>query len=66
MSKENVTARIGNDFEKELDEIKRIRLEKGIDKKKKSTRKLTNLIVKHSDWTKIKKDTIEVKLENGK
>lgn len=64
--KENVTARMGDEFSKELEEIKEERLKRGIDKKRKSTRVLTNLITKHSAWKKIKEDTIEVDLENAK
>lgn len=64
--KNNITSRIGEAFSKELEEIKEKRLESGIDKKRKSTRRLTNTIVKHRDWKKIKQDTIEVKLENEK
>ena len=63
---ENVTARIGEDFSREIELIKEERLSRRIDKKRKSTRKLTNLIVKHRDWKKIKEDTIEVNLENEK
>lgn len=66
MSKKNVTQRIGEEFSKELEEIQEQRLDLRIDKKKKSFRRLTNLIVKHSDWKKIKKDTIEIELENVK
>jgi len=66
MTDKNVTARIGEEFSKELEEIKDTRLERGVDKKRKSTKKLTNLIVKHRDWETIKEDTIEVKLENAK
>ena len=53
--------RIGEIFIAEIEDIKRIRLEKGIDKKKKSTRRLTNLIIKHQGWKKIKEDTINYK-----
>lgn len=60
----NITSRIGSHFSKEIEEIKDIRLKKGIDKKRKSTRKLTNLIVRHRAWERIKEDTIEVNLEN--
>ena len=60
---ENVKARIGEDFSKEIEEIKKERLERKVDKKRKSTRKLTNLIVKHRDWKKIKEDTIKIRLE---
>jgi len=66
MSKKNVTARMGEDFSRELEDVKDERLKRGIDKKRKSTRRLTNLIVKHRDWKTIKEDTIEVNLENEK
>lgn len=62
--KVNVTARLGEKFSEEIEEIKEERLKSGIDEKKKSTRRLTNLIVKHSAWPIIKKDTIELKLED--
>ena len=66
MTVKNVTARIGDDFSRELEFIKKERVDRKIDKKKKSTKKLTNLIVKHSGWEKIRADTIEVNLENVK
>lgn len=61
----NVTARIGEDFNKEIEEIKKERLDSGIDKKKRSTRRLTNLIVKHRDWKIIKEDTIKENLKDN-
>lgn len=63
--KKNVTARMGEDFSKELEEIKEERIKRGIDKKRKSTRILTNQIIKHRDWETIKEDTILLNLENG-
>jgi len=64
MKVKNVTARIGKDFSKELEDIKKERVDRGIDKKKKSTRRLTNLMVKHKHFQKIKEDTIEINLED--
>lgn len=64
MKEKNVTARIGEDFSRELEEIKKARVDRGIDKKKKSTRRLTNLMVKHEHFQKIKEDTIEINLED--
>ena len=61
---QTVTARIGLDFNKEIEEIKKERINSGIDKKKKSTKRLTNLLTKHEDWNKIKQDTIEVSLDD--
>lgn len=63
MKGKNITARIGEDFSKELEEIKDERISQGIDKKRKSTRRLTNLIVKHRDFKKIREDTIKINLE---
>lgn len=56
--------RIGVDFNNEIEEIKEERLKLGIDKIKKSTRKLTNLIIKHRDWEYIKEDLIKLNLDN--
>lgn len=64
MKEKNVTARIGENFSRELEEIKKERVDRGIDKKKKSTRRLTNLMVKHKHFKKIKEDTIEINLED--
>ncbi len=61
---QTVTARIGLDFAEELEDIKKERRERGIDKKRKSTKRLTNLFVKHRYWKKIKEDTIEVDLDD--
>lgn len=65
MNKEiqTVTARIGLDFAEEMEEIKKERINRGIDKKRKSTKRLTNLLTKHKAWEKIKEDTIEVNLD---
>ena len=57
-----ILARIGDKFLSELEEIKAERIKKGVDKKKRSIKKLTNLITRHRDWVKIKEDTIEINL----
>lgn len=59
MTGKTITARIGEAFNKEIQEIKEARLKSGIDKKKKSTRRLTNLLIKHKHWPKIKGEAIE-------
>lgn len=64
MKEENVTARIGKRFSDELEEIKEERIKRGIDKKKKSTKKLTNLFTIHKEWKTIKEDTIKINLED--
>lgn len=63
MGIESKLNRIGIAFDNEIEEIKKQRVDKGIDKKKRSTRKLTNLIIKHRDWKDIKKDLIELNLD---
>lgn len=57
----NVTTRVGERFNKEVEEIKKKRIELGIDKKKKSTRFLSDLIVRHLLWKKIKEEIIKFK-----
>ncbi len=51
---QTVTARIGLNFAEEMEEIKKERIKRGIDKKRKSTKRLTNLLTKHKAWKKIK------------
>ncbi len=59
----SVTNRIGVEFNKEIEKIKEARIESGLDKKKKSTRKLTNLIVTHNSWPYVREDLIKLKIE---
>lgn len=67
MVKPNHHARIGDKFNKEIEEIKQIRIKSGKDNKKKSTRTLTNLITKHSRWPEIKRDMVKfIFNKNGK
>ena len=54
IKKANITARIGKEFEREIEEIKLLRLKKGVDKKRTSTKILTNLLTKHDHWPEIK------------
>ena len=65
-SNNNVTSRIGEKFSAEIEDIKKLRLKSGIDKKKKSTRQLTDLITHHKYWSAIKKDTCEIDLDKKK
>jgi len=66
MSK-NHTSRVGEEFNKELDLIKKKRIELGIDKRKTSTRKLTNLITKHNLWREvIRKELIYYRFKKNK
>lgn len=55
----NHTVRVGDNFHKEIEDIKQERLDNGTDQKKKSTRVLTDLLVRHNFWNKIKKEMIE-------
>lgn len=63
MTNGNVTTRIHPDFKEELLEIKKERIENGMDKKKKSDRVITKLIIKHNSWEDIKEDIIEAENE---
>lgn len=58
------TARICAEFNKELEDIIKKRVEKGTDKKKKSKKKLTNLIIKHIRWKEMKHDLMDINLED--
>lgn len=58
--------RIGGKFNQEIEKIKQERLDRGIDKKKKSTRRLTDLIIKHTFWEDIKEDTIAIEMGDEK
>ena len=51
--------RVGDEFIGRIEYIKNKRLDNGADKIKKSTRALTNLIIKHEAWGRIENDTIE-------
>lgn len=61
-NKADITIRVGTTFREELEEIKRRRIESGIDKCKKSDRILTSLIVKHNLWKEIKEEMIEYEI----
>ena len=56
----NHTVRIGDNFFKEIDIIKKERLNLGNDKKRRSTRSLTNLIVRHDYWPEIRQAMINL------
>lgn len=51
--------RVGEEFVKRLEYIKNKRLDNKVDKFKRSTRALTNLIIKHENWQEIENDTIK-------
>lgn len=54
----------GGNFNKEINDIKEARVEEGIDKKKTSTRILSNLLVRHKYWPKIKLEMIAKNLKD--
>lgn len=54
----SILGRLDPAFQRELDEIKDKRIEKGIDKVRKSNRALTAILLRHSSWAKIKEDAI--------
>ena len=54
----NKLQRIGEVFDKEIEDIKTQRLLLGLDKKKKSTRALTDLLVTHTQWSTIKDEMV--------
>lgn len=59
MKKEKIT-RIDAKFYAELEEIRKRRLESGIDKIKIPDRKLTALIAKHKCWKQIKDEMVKL------
>lgn len=54
-----VSSRIGNKFFKAIEDIKDARLRNGKSRDRVSTEKITNLIIRHSHWSRIAKDIIE-------
>lgn len=58
-----VQSRIGGKFRRKIEEIKDARLINGKSKDRISTEKITNMIVRHNDWSKISKHIIEAKEE---
>ena len=55
---ENKITRIDQRLDEEMEDIRRLRKELGIDKTKISDRAITNLIVRHKLWKRIKQDII--------
>ncbi len=58
INSKNHTARIGESFCRELGLIQKARIESGVDKTKRSFRQLTDLLVRHDVWDRIKRDMI--------
>jgi len=56
-------ARVGELFQKEIKDINKKRIEKGKSEDKVSTEKISNLIVKHYEFKKIKKEIINLEEE---
>lgn len=59
-------SRVGEEFYKEIEEIKDLRLRNGLDKERISTEKLTNCLVHHGFWKRIKEDLINLNEEGIK
>lgn len=59
MSDKNI--RVGKNFNEQIKDIKKERLNRKIDKEKISSSKITSLIPKHKDWKQVKEDIIENK-----
>ena len=58
-NKEKATqARIGAKFHNEITQIQDARLRNGKSRDRISTEKITNMIIRHSNWEKIKSDII--------
>ncbi len=55
-----VQARIGNTFHKRIEVIKDSRLQLGLSKDRPGTEKISNMIIKHSNWKKIEEDIIKI------
>ena len=53
------TSRNDDRFSNELEDIQNQRLDKGIDKKRISVRKITSLIPRHKRWQRMKEEIIE-------
>ena len=56
-------ARIGVKFFNEIEKIKDLRLRNGTSRERLSTEKITNTIISHKLWEKIKEDTIIISEE---
>lgn len=53
--------RISRKFKEALQEMQKIRVEKGLDEVKKSLREITSLMLKHEGWPKMRRDIINYK-----
>lgn len=58
--KYGVQQRVGHRFDQELEDIKVARIKNNKSKEKISTAKISNLIVRHKSFKKIKEDIIEL------
>lgn len=60
--------RVGINFKKEMDEIKRMKFRNGTadptDRKTFSCRRISSAVVRHPSWRIIKKDIVATKLDN--
>ena len=64
--KYGVQSRVGNRFHKEIEDIKDKRLRNGKSSDRESIVNVTNAIIRHKHWEKIKIDLIELEEEELK
>ena len=55
------TQRLGENFLRRIEYIKQKRQSLGLDEKRKSTRAITNLLIKHELWVTLERDAINFK-----
>ncbi len=58
--------RIDEDFLEELEDIKIERIKRGVERGMISNRRITNAIIRHQDWDKMKDDIINAKKRKDK
>lgn len=66
MSSKGKVQRIDEDFDMELEDIKIERIKRGIEKEMISNVRITNALVRHPSWKKIKEDIIQAKPKKKK
>ena len=58
----NKIIRVSEDYDSEIEGIQEKRIEKGVDEKKISKPKISDLIINHKRWDEIKEDIINFNL----
>jgi len=62
----SIPIRVHQKFHEEIQEIKRIRIVNGTDKKMKGDKRITLAIIRHEAWNLIKEDIINSQLKDEK